>query len=72
MKKNLLSKVKKYKSEILTFFLILLFILVAGIKIDEKIFFLGLVFVLIYAALLVALQLTFKGKISEKRAHIIC
>lgn len=66
MKNNFVSKLKKFKNEILIAFLLVLFLVISAVKIDIKILYLGLIFVFVYIALITAVHFTFKSKKSEK------
>ncbi len=66
MKNILLSKLKKFKNEILIAFLLVLFLVVSAVKIDIKILYLGIVFIFVYVALITAIHFTFKSKKGER------
>ncbi len=66
MKNFLLPKIKNYRNEIIAVILMLLFFSVCAIKIDYRLFFIGVLVVLVYACVLMAFYFTSKKKTGEK------
>ncbi len=66
MKNVLLSKIKKYRNEIIAVFLMLSFLIVCSVTIDVRALYIGFIFILIYAVLLFAFYFAGKGKKGEK------
>ncbi|MBE6700766.1 MAG: hypothetical protein E7582_02615 [Ruminococcaceae bacterium] len=66
MKNPLLSKLNKYRNEIIAIVLMVLFFTVCAVKIDIRALYIGIVFVLIYVCLLVAFYFATRDKRAEK------